>query len=91
MSVERAVPAVESPIESIREIQKDRIAKQAVGTPTEKRPVCAVYLVGKNLQVDSNVPPESLLQVLGAAYMAVKEKTHPNTHIALPERKIIVP
>ena len=47
MSVERAVPAVESPIESIREIQKDRIAKQAVGTPTEKRPVCAVYLVGR--------------------------------------------
>jgi len=37
------------------------------------------------------VPPESLLRVLGAAYMAVKEKTHPNTHIALPERKIIVP
>jgi len=47
MSVERAVPAVESPIESIREIQKDRIAKQAVGTPTGKRPVCAVYLVGR--------------------------------------------
>ena len=91
MSVEQAVPGIESPIESIRKIQEDRVAKMAAVRPAERRLACQVFLEGGNINIESNVPPEVLLQVLGAAYIAVKEKVHPNTRVVTPERKIILP
>ncbi len=91
MNGEQVVPGVASPIDSIRAIQEDRIAKQAVGTPSQKRPICTISLVGKNVEVESSVPPEGLLQALSAAYMAVRNQIHPGTGIGVPERIIIVP
>ncbi len=88
---ETKVAGADSPIESIRAIQEDRIVKQAVGTPSQKRPICTISLVGKNVEVESSVPPEALLQALSAACMAVRNQIHPGTRIAVPERKIIVP
>jgi len=85
------IPGMTSPIESIRAIQEDRIAKQATGGPEVKREICRISLVGKNVQVDSRVPAEALLQALQAAYMAVRQEIHPDPRIAVPERKILVP
>lgn len=91
MSVEQGVPGVESPLESIRAIQRERIAKHAAGIPGERRLLCNIYLSGKDIQVDSRVTQETLLKVLGAAYMGARGQALPDTRIEVPESKILVP
>jgi hypothetical protein len=91
MGDEVQVPGADSPIESIRAIQQDRLARQAAGAPGTRKLLCAIYLDGRNLQVDARVGQETLLQVLRAAYMGARGQALPDTRIEVPESKILVP
>ena len=85
------LPGVDSPIESIRKIQEDRIAKTATPQHQSRKPVVEIYLTPDgDVNVDSVLKAEQLLPLLVRVHQGISEQVRQEGKTAIKQEPLIV-